>query len=139
MLELNYWFFVLAANFLALLFVLNRILFRPLLKIFEERREAITGSLEKAKELGLRREETLEALKKDFAAASAQAREAFNSLRAEGLADQKRMLEAASEEASRILESARGELRAEAEKARASLRADVEKFSEEIVSKLVAA
>jgi F-type H+-transporting ATPase subunit b len=139
MLELNYWFFVLAANFLFMVWLLNRILFKPLLKLFKERDEAISGSLEAARDLEAKREETIESLKKEFAAAGRRAREKFEALKAEGIGEQKRMLEKASAEASRILEKAREELRAESGRARKALREDVERFSEEIVGKLVEA
>ena len=51
MLEFNQWFFVLLANFLVLLFVLNHILFQPLAKIMRERESATIGALDEAKSM----------------------------------------------------------------------------------------
>lgn len=137
MLQFNYWFFVLAAQFLLLLFILNRILFQPLLKIFKEREEAVDGSLEAARSMDATKEEALEKMKAELAAAARQAREVVDGLKGHGQAKQKELLEAANAEAATLIGEARGRLRAESEKARQALRGDVEKFSEDIVSKLI--
>ena len=137
MLELNYWFFVMAANFLVLLFVLNIILFRPLLKMFKEREDAVDGSLREAKEMDEEKENLMAGMQKDFSEAALDAKAKFEGLKKEGQEKQKEALDAIGKEASSELEKARGQIRGEAEKAMASLRADVEKFSDEIVTKLV--
>ncbi|MEW6215108.1 MAG: ATP synthase F0 subunit B [Nitrospirota bacterium] len=137
MLEFNIWFFVLAANFLILLFILNVILFKPLLKLFKEREDTVKGSLDAAKDMNNRREEGIARLNRELADARNRSKEIFEALKAEGLQKQKEVLSAAAAEGSKMLEGARTELRVEAEKARKALRADVDKFSDEIVRKLV--
>jgi F-type H+-transporting ATPase subunit b len=136
-LELNYWFFVLVANFLVLTYILNRILFAPLLKLFREREEAISGRLMAARGMTEDREARLEELKREMAAASARARDAFDALKQEGLERQRELLKKTGDEASALVEKAREEIRAESDRARQSLRKDVETFSEDIVSKLI--
>jgi len=139
MLEFNFWFFVLAANFLILLFILNKILFKPMLKVFNDREEAIDGSLEAAKGMELKKDEAMETMKAELSATSQKAREVFDELKGEGLAKQKAALEAANSEAAGIIGEAREKLRAEAQRARDALRADVDKFSDDIVEKLIKA
>lgn len=139
MLELNKWFFVLVINFLALLYVLNIILFRPLLKIFKEREDAVDGALKEAKEMDEEKEALMAQLQKDFSGTAVSAKARFEELKQEGLQNQKEALEKTGKEAADMLEKARGQIKAEADKARESLKADVEKFSEEIVNKLVGA
>lgn len=51
MIELNWTFFVQVLNFLILMFILNKILYKPILKVLDERDERIVGGREKAKEL----------------------------------------------------------------------------------------
>lgn len=51
MIELNWTFFVQVLNFLILMVVLNKILYKPILKVLDERDERIVGGREKAKEL----------------------------------------------------------------------------------------
>jgi len=138
-LELNKWFFVLLINFLVLLYVLNKILFQPLLNLFKERDNNISGALSSAKDMSQKRDEALARLNKDLSTARDKAKEAFETLRTEGGDRQKELFSAAEAEASEMLQKARAELRAEAEKANQSLRADVDKFSDEIVRKLIKA
>ena len=137
MLDINMWFFVLALNFLALLFILNIVLFKPLLKIFKEREDIVKGSLDAAKDMSNRREETIARMNKELAETRNKAKDVFEALKAEGLQNQKEVLSKAEAEASQVLEKAKADLKAEAEKARTTLRADVDKFSDEIVRKLV--
>jgi F-type H+-transporting ATPase subunit b len=139
MLEFNQWFFVLLANFLVLLFVLNAILFKPLAKVFKEREAATAGALDEAKSLAVKKEDAVTKMNAEIMSAKNKAKETFDSLREVGVARQKEMLSKAEAEAVEMIEKARKELQAEAEKARTALKADIEKFSEEIVSKLVKA
>lgn len=133
------WLVVLTVNFLCLMFILNIILFRPMLKVFGERESLTKGSLDAAKEMNSRKEEGIERMNKEVSDARHQAKEAFEGLRNAGLEAQKKFLSDAESSAAGILQKAREELRSEGEKARQSLKADIEKFSDEIVRKLVSA
>lgn len=133
------WLIVLAINFLALLFILNFILYKPLLKLFKEREDTVKGSLGAAKDMSAKREEGIAKLNRELAETRSKAKETFEALKAEGLNKNKEVLGAAETEVSAMLDKARAEVKAEAEKARKALRADVEKFSDEIVRKLVSA
>jgi F-type H+-transporting ATPase subunit b len=139
MLEFNQWFFVLLANFLVLLFVLNAILFKPLARIFKEREAATAGALDEAKSLTVKKEDAVAKMNTELMAAKNNAKETFDSLREVGAARQKEMLSKAEAEAVEMIEKARKELQAEAEKARTALKADIGRFSEEIADKLVKA
>jgi len=138
-LEFNQWFFVLLANFLILLFVLNIILFQPIAKIIKERQLATTGALEEAKALTGKKEDAIAAMNAELLTAKTMAKAAFDRLKEQGQAVQKDMLSAAEAQAVELIGQARKELQAEAEKARAALKSDIEKFSEEIARKLVKA
>jgi len=133
----KFWLLVLTANFLGLIYILNVILFRPLLKVFNERESLTKGSLDAAKEMNSRKEEGLERMNKEISDARNKAKEAFEVLRNEGLNAQKTLLSDSEAVAAGMLQKAREELRTEGEKARKSLKADIEKFSDEIVRKLV--
>ncbi|MDA8084043.1 MAG: ATP synthase F0 subunit B [Nitrospiraceae bacterium] len=133
------WLLLLMANFLGLIFILNIILFKPLLKIFRERKETVKSSLDAAKDMAARKEEGLARMQKEISDARQKAKEVFEGLRGEGVQQQKSELSAAEAKGAEMLQSAREELRREVEKARQALKADVEKFSDEIVRKLVKA
>ena len=53
----KFWLLVLTANFLGLVYILNIILFRPMLKVYLERESLTKGSLDAAKEMNSRKEE----------------------------------------------------------------------------------
>lgn len=133
------WFIVLLLNFLGLTFVLNFLLFKPLLKVFKERDDLVKGSLEAAGQMNAKKEEAVVQMNKELADVRFKAKEAFEQLRNEGTMRQKEILGAAEGDAAVMLQKARQELQTEADKARKALRADVEKFSDEIVRKLVKA
>jgi F-type H+-transporting ATPase subunit b len=139
MLNFDWTFIVLAINFIVLLFLLNVILFKPLLKIFKERDDTVKGNLNAAKDMTNKREESIAALNRALSEARSKAKEMFESLKGEAVSKQKEVHSAAEAEAATILEKARAEIKTEAEKARKALRADVDKFSDEIVRKLVKA
>jgi F-type H+-transporting ATPase subunit b len=136
MLDFDKWFFVLVANFLVLLFLLNKILFQPFLEVLKKREASTKGSIEAANEMHAKREKLLEETKRDLSHGAQRAREEFEKMRGEGLGRQRDMLAASNAQAASLLEKARGELKSAADKARGELRADVEKFSDEIVRKL---
>ncbi|KPK44484.1 MAG: hypothetical protein AMK74_05065 [Nitrospira bacterium SM23_35] len=137
MLEFNKWFFVLFVNFIILLFILNAILFKPLLQIFKEREDSVKGDLDAAKDMKEKSEEGIARLNRELAESRSKAKEIFESLKAEGVTKQREVLSATEAEALTTIEKARAEIKSDAEKARQSLRADVDKFSDEIVRKLV--
>ncbi len=131
------WLIVLAIQFLVLLFILNAILFKPLMQIFKQRDDTVKGALDAAKDMGNKREESISRLNRELAESRTKAKETFESLKGEGVNKQKEVLSAAEAEAVGILEKAKAEIKTDAEKARNALRADIDKFSDEIVRKLV--
>lgn len=139
MLELNHWFFVLLALFISTYFILNRILFQPLLQVFKEREQAIEGSTEEAGKMQDQKDQKLQEFKRGMSEASQKAKAEFEALREEGLAKQRELLDDAGKEAQGMIESARETIRSESDKARASLRSDAEKYADNIVDKLLRA
>lgn len=51
MIELNFTLIIQALNFLLLIWILNKILYKPILKILDERDERVAGGQDKAKKL----------------------------------------------------------------------------------------
>lgn len=137
MLEFTSWYVVVLANFVILVFILNLILFKPLLKIFKQRQDIVNEAIEKSKHMNARKEEAMDVMKKGLEQARAQAKEIYEALRAEGLDRQKDLLTKAHHEALEFSEKIKGELKAETDKARRTLRDEVEKFSDSIIEKLV--
>lgn len=59
MLSINYSFFVQLAVFLALVFFLQKFLFKPLMRLWEEREEQMEGSRKRAEELSARADQLI--------------------------------------------------------------------------------
>lgn len=133
------WLIVLAANFIVLMFVLNIILYKPLMNIFKEREASTKGFLDAAKDMDVSKEAGIDKMNKEIAEARKKAKGVFENMRNEGLDTQKKALSDAEAAAAGLLSKAREELKAEVAKATQALRGDVEKFSDEIVRKLVKA
>jgi F-type H+-transporting ATPase subunit b len=133
------WLLVLALNFIVLIFLLNAILFKPLMNIFKEREDTVKGALDAAKEMTEKKEDGIARINRELAETRTKAKEIFEALKTEGLGKQREVLSATEAEAVSTLDKAKAEIKAEAEKARKALRADIDKFSDEIVRKLVKA
>ena len=133
------WLLILAANFIVLMFVLNAILYKPLLRIFKEREASTKGFLDAARDMGANKEAGIAKINQEIAEARKKAKGVFENMRNEGLNTQKQALSDAEAVAAGLLQKAREELKAEVAKATQALRGDVEKFSDEIVRKLVKA
>jgi F-type H+-transporting ATPase subunit b len=114
-----------AINFLLLLLILGKLLYRPLLAKMEERTQAIRKSLDEAQaaRAEAQRERAEHAAKLETAYAEAQAIRA-TALK-EAAEEQRRLVEGARAEAGRLVESARNEMAQEVTRARQELRGEV--------------
>jgi len=137
MLELNKWFFVQLANFLLLLVVLNIILFRPMLRLFQEREEHTTGFLNDAKAMDKEKDEVFSKIDSKLAVARDRAKAIFEEFSTEGIETQKLAVDSAKNEAIEINRKSKEEIEMATDKARAALKADIKNFSNKIVEKLV--
>ena len=137
MLELNKWFFVQLANFLLLLVVLNIILFKPMLRLFNEREKNTTGFLNDAKVMDKEKDEAFSEIDAKLADARDKAKAIFEEFSAAGIETQKLAVDSAKNEALEINKKSKQEIETATDKARAALKADIENFSKKIVEKLV--
>lgn len=124
-------------NFLILLLILWRLLYRPLLAKMHERTQAIQRSLEEAQaaraEIARQQEENTARLRQAHAEAA--------SIRERALKDageeQKRLVEAARGEAQRLVDSAKAQLDADIRRARDDLRREVAELATAVAEKLL--
>ncbi|MEW6714230.1 MAG: ATP synthase F0 subunit B [Nitrospirota bacterium] len=139
MLELNKWFFAQLINFLALLIILNIVLFQPILKLFKEREKRTKGFLDEAKDMAAEKDNLLAQFDAKIAEANEKARGIHEELKSEGARVQKETLEAAQKDAAAIGMKAKQDLDAVVKETKDKLRADIKAFSEKIVEKMVSA
>lgn len=124
-------------NFLILLYLLQRILYKPLLAKMSERTEAIRQSLAEAQraraEAARQQEENAERLR----AAHAEAASIRAAALKEAGEEQRRLVDAARAEAARLVESARNQMEADIRRARDELRREVADLAIGAAEKLI--
>ena len=126
-----------AINFVILLFVLHRFLYKPLLATMEERSNAIKKSLDEAQaaraEAARQQEENAARLKAAYVEAAAIREQALK----EAGEEQRRLVEAARAESQRMMDAAKSQLDADVRRAREELRREVSELAVGIAEKLV--
>lgn len=124
-------------GFFVLLIILNRLLFKPLLKVMEERERQTGGTVEKAEEIEKEVKEGLAAYEKKLLEARVKGGEVRQKLKEEALAVEKKLLEAAGTEASTELSLMRDKITAEKSSAITKLRAETKSISRDIAARLI--
>ena len=126
-----------AINFLILLFILQRLLYRPFLAKMAERTQAIQKSLDEAqaaRAAATRQQEENEAR---LRAAHAEAAGIRAQALKEAGEEQRRLVEAARGESQRLVETAKAQLDADVRRARDELRREVAEIATAVAEKLV--
>jgi F-type H+-transporting ATPase subunit b len=126
-----------AVNFIILLIVLQRLLYRPLLGKMEERTVAIQRSLDEAQaaraEAARQQDENTARLR----AAHAEAAKIREQALKEAGEEQRRLVESAQAEAQRLVESARVQMDSDIRRAREELRREVADLATSVAERLV--
>jgi len=126
-----------AINFLILLFILQRLFYKPFLAKMGERTAAIQKSLDEAQaaraEATRQQEENETRLRAAHAEAAAIRAQAVK----EASEEQKRLVEAARAESQRLVESAKAQMDADVRRAREELRREVADLATAVAEKLV--
>jgi F-type H+-transporting ATPase subunit b len=126
-----------AVNFLILLAILWKLLYRPLLAAMQERTEAIRTSLDEAQaaraEAARQAEENTARLRQAYGEAAAIREQALR----EAAQEQKRLVDAARTEAQRLIDSAKAQMEADVRRAREELRREVAELSTAVAEKLI--
>jgi F-type H+-transporting ATPase subunit b len=126
-----------AFNFLILLAILWKLLYRPLRATMQERTETIRKALEEAQaaraEAARQAEENAARLRQVHAEAAAIREQALR----EAAEEQKRLVEAARAEAQRLVDSAKAQLEADVRRAREELRREVADLATAVAEKLI--
>ena len=123
--------------FLAGLFLLNRLVFRPLLGVWDRREELTTGTLAEADKMTRRAEGAIAEYNEKIAEARAQATETRNELRQQGQGESSKMLVSARDAAQAELEDARETLETEVSKIRADLQDEIEALAAQISERIL--
>ncbi len=137
MIELNSTVIIQLAVVLFLMVILSTIVFKPFLRVLQERRDWVEGAEKKAKELQRRTEELMEKYRQAMAAAQAQGANIREEIRKESLAREMEILQRAMEEANGFLGEMKSKIQEKTRVARGSLRLHVANLSREIAEKIL--
>ena len=124
-------------NFLILLLLLHRLLYKPFLAKMEERTSAIRRSLEEAQEARAQATRQQEENEARLRAAYAEAAAIRAAALKEAAEEQRKLVEAATREARQLVESARAQTEADIRRAREELRREVSELATAVAEKLV--
>jgi F-type H+-transporting ATPase subunit b len=137
MIDLNFTVIFQLAIVLILMVALSSLVFKPFLRVVEERKDWIEGAEKKARALQQRSEELMERYRDSMSAAQAQGASIREEVRKEGLTQETEILQKAMEEANRFLEGMKGKIQEESQNARAGLRLQARNLSRELAEKML--
>ncbi len=124
-------------NFILLMIVLTKLLYRPLLAKMEERTQAITKSLEEAQAARAEAQREREEHAARIQAAHAEAQAIRTAALKEAADEQHRLVAAAKEHADRLVATARAELAQDVRQARQELRQEVSDLAIQVAERLI--
>lgn len=137
MIEINLTIVIQVVQFLLLLFILNRFLFRPTINLIEEREKKITGWKEETKNCHESMQARLQSYENQILEAKAKVQEQQELVTEELKKEEDKKLEAVSEEALRIVASTREKLQQETEALRGQLREQAKEMSQLVTEKVL--
>jgi F-type H+-transporting ATPase subunit b len=135
--SIDYTLVIQMINFLVLIVILNRFLFKPILNVLDERKRKIQESEGSVKELEDRIAQQWEAYQRQLQGAKVSATVEKERLKGEGLEAERSLLDQVRTDMARSMEEARRRVQEEADKARASLRVQADDIAREIAQKIL--
>lgn len=124
-------------NFLVLLFILWKLLYKPLVAKMEERTQAIKKSLEEAQAARADAERQRQQHAAQIQAAMSEAQAIRATALKEAAEEQRRLVEAARAEAAKLVASAKAEMEQDIRRARGQLRQEVGDLAVQIAERLI--
>jgi F-type H+-transporting ATPase subunit b len=135
--DLNATLLIQLANFLLLMFLLNRILFRPMLRLLAERQARTEGRRQKAAQLEADAQAVWEDYQKRLQEAKADADRVRTQLVRQGEAQRDKSLATAAAEAEKAVAQIRARVRAEADDARKSLNSQADRLAAAVAERIL--
>jgi F-type H+-transporting ATPase subunit b len=124
-------------NFLVLLFILWKLLYKPLVAKMEERTQAIKKSLEEAQAARVDAERQRQEHAAQIQAALGEAQAIRSTALKEAAEEQRRLVEAARAEAGRLVQTAKTEMEQDIRRARQQLQQEVGDLAVQIAERLI--
>jgi F-type H+-transporting ATPase subunit b len=135
--KLDYTLIIQIINFLVLMVILTRLVFKPITNWLEKREEAIKSAFKDAQEA---REKALELeteYNKKLLEARKEAQELHKKIQTEALNEKMRLIEETRKKGEALIQKAKADIQADLEKAKVAIRQQAEAFSNLIVEKIL--
>ncbi|MBI2485864.1 MAG: ATP synthase F0 subunit B [Deltaproteobacteria bacterium] len=123
--------------FVAAIFILNSLLFKPLLELVVRREKLTTGTIEEANQLGKKVEQIINEYNVKLNEARTQAMEERNEIRRQAQSAYDDIVKKAKEEAQTLLEEAKAKLQSETKEIKEKVRSDIEVLAREMASRIL--
>ncbi len=137
MVNLDYTLFIQMVNFIVLVILMNFLIFKPILKILDERRGNIDGAMAEARRLMEEAERLMEEYNKKVLEVRQQALQIVNEGRVQAVEEQRKALAKAREEAEAQIKTLRERIEHEQEEASTALKRMVQALSISIAERLL--
>ena len=124
-------------NFAILLFLLTKLLYKPLMGYLDRRREEVESDLKEADKTREQAESTLAEYEKKMVGAEQEGRQIKFQARNEGQEEREKIITKARADAARVMDKAHQEIELQEKKARTRLRRDTVDLSINIAEKLM--
>lgn len=136
-LDINITYILVLALFLVPVLILNGIVFRPFLKLFEERHEQLEGAVKRAEQMLDQAEDRARTFESKIQVATQRGIEARNQIRADSAKEMNARLEAERVELAKKTEKALAELDKKRREALADVMVEAERIAQATASKLL--
>lgn len=137
MLDIDITLLIQMANFLALMVILNLILYRPLRKIIAERKEKVSGLEREIEGLIKNASQRLEDFKVKMGGAHERGNKEKEILKNEGLGEEKQIISKTRSEAEASKSQMLSQVEQDADKAKEELKGQVSGFASDIAAKIL--
>ncbi|MDD5451445.1 MAG: ATP synthase F0 subunit B [Desulfovibrionales bacterium] len=137
MLDIDITLLIQLANFLALMVILNLILYRPLRKIITERKEKVSGLEREIEGLIKNASQRLEDFKVKMSGAHERGNKEKENLKNEGLGEEKQIISKTRSEAEASKSQMLSQIDQDANKAKEELKGQVSGFASDIAAKIL--
>ncbi len=137
MISVDWTLFLQMANFIALIFILNAVLYKPIRKILIERKKKIQGAEESIKGDQQDAAETMQTFQTKIGEAKMKGHQQKEALKEAGQEEERRLVDEINQKAQADLEAVRVQIAKDAGAARDKLKSEVKAFSSAIAEKIL--
>lgn len=137
MIELNWSIFIQMINFLLLMFVLNKILYKPILKILDEREKKISAGQQEVKDLAAQGTKLVASYNEKLQAAKVEAMTSKANARKQAVGQVNAVIDAARKDAEQVILGVRQQVASEIEAAKKELEPELASMAATIAEQVL--